>query len=332
MRPRLATALSTSVLAILLAACGGGGSSGDGSSVLMLDAANHVGAGQAALATGLQFEESSELIVGAQVQRQDDGALLELALDALRRVGPALSSSPPLATGVVITSTVRCDNAEGSYVLAVDDADHDNRFDAGDTATFTFTNCVLDGDAANGKVAIRVNALSGDLDGSVYDGRFTVTMTALSLTGASGSYTGNGALDVDLVGTAARTGSSRVATSGFTSTGRFGSVQSTRTITRFTVNESHVPEGAGERRTLRFEGTLSSTGLEGRSISVATTTPFVVAAGSLYPAQGQAVVSGAFGSTLRLTAVDATSVRFELDANGDGQYEQTSTRPWSELL
>lgn len=318
-------------LAALLAACGGGSSGADGSA-LALDAGNHVTAGQEALATGLQFEESRELVVGAQVQRQDDAAFLRLSMAALRQVGPALAALPQLASGVIITSTQRCDNDGGSYQLVVDDANNDNRFGAGDTATFTFSNCVLDGDGANGKVAIRVRALTGDLDTPVYDGRFTLTMTALSLTGASGSYTGDGQLELDLVGTADRTGSSRVAASAFNSTGRFGNVQSTRSIRSFTVTASRVPEGLGERRTIRFEGALASTGLGDRSVSVSTSQPFVITAGARYPSQGQAIVAGAQGSSVRVTAIDATAVRFELDADGNGSYETTTTRAWSELL
>lgn len=333
MRSRIRLASTAIGMATLLVACGGGGgSSGTDGSALALSAANHVLASQEALATGLQFGETTELIVGAQVQRADERALLDHALAALRHAGPALASLPTLAAGVIVTSTQRCDNDGGSYQLAIDDANHNNRFDAGDTATFTFTQCMLDGDSANGKVAIRVLALTGDLNTAVYDGRFALTMTALSLTGASGSYTGNGQLDLDLTGTAERTGSSRVATSDFTSTSRFGNVQSTRTIRGFTVAGSFVPEGLGERHTLRFDGTLSSTGLGARSITVTNSQPFVVAAGARYPSQGQAIVAGAQGGTVRVTVIDATGVRLELDADGDGSYELVTTRPWSELL
>lgn len=320
-------------LALALAACGGGGGGADADgNVLTLTAANHVAAGQAALATGLQFQEAGELVTGAQVQRLDDAGLLRLSLAVLRRQAGATIQGGALAAGVIVTSTLRCDNAEGSYVLAVDDADNNNRFGGGDTATFTFNNCTIDGDTANGKLAVRIQALTGDLNSSVYDGRFTLTFTALSLTGNSGSYTGDGVLDVNLASTAARTGSSRVAAASFTSVGRFANVQSTRTISNFSVDESHVPEGTGERQTVRFAGALSSTALDGRSISVSTSQPFVVPASSRYPAQGQAVVTGARGGSVRLTAIDATLVRFELDADGDGSYEQSSTRAWSELL
>jgi hypothetical protein len=331
MYPRLLAAPAALGLVLLLSACGGG-SAVEGTGPLVLSATNHVAAGQAALATGLQFEESRELIVGAEVRRASDGALLSLALAALRRVDAILPATPSLATGVVVTRMARCDNDAGSYTLAIDDADHDNRFGAGDTATFTFNDCVLDGDRANGKVAIRVRSLTGALDTPVHDGRLTVTMTSLALTGASGSYTGEGTLDVDLVGTAARTGSTRVATASFSASGRFGGTTSTRTIGPFSVQASHVPEGAGERRSIRFEGRLSSTGLGGRSIDIVTVQPFVIAGGARHPSQGQALVTGAGAGVLRVTALDATQVRFDLDADGDGVFEASGTRAWSDLL
>ena len=50
-----------------------------------------------------------------------------------------------------------------------------------------------------------------------------------------------------------------------------------------------------------------------------------------YPSSGQAVVTGAGGSKVRVTANSATSVTVSLDANGDGTYETSVNKPWSEL-
>jgi hypothetical protein len=157
-------------------------------------------------------------------------------------------------------------------------------------------------------------------------------MTNLALTGTSGAYTGDGQFDIALVGTAPHTGSSTVTASSFKSVGRFGGTSSTRTLTGFNVSESHVPEAGGERSTLRFEGTVTSSGLDNRSITLSTSTPFVVTGGTTYPSSGLAVVAGSGGGTVRITAVSATDVKFELDANGDGVFESTTTKKWSEVL
>ncbi|MFT3816997.1 MAG: hypothetical protein QM750_05125 [Rubrivivax sp.] len=329
-RPILLPFCALAAAALLTACGGGGGDAGAGSGRLPLSADNYVRAGQEALAAGLQFEESTELIVGAQVVRRSDASLLNVVLAALRSAGaPAL---PATATGVVITSSVDCDNAGGRYTLASNDANSNNRYDAGDSLTFTFSNCTLDGDTANGIAVITIKSLSGDLNSDVYNGSFGVTMTALALSGASGRYTGDGQFDVTLVGTAAHTGSETISVGSFKSVAVFGSQTSSRTLTNFTVNETHVPDGSGERSSVRFEGTVATTGFDDRSVVAATASPFVTGAGARYPSSGQALVTGLGSSALRVTVVDGSTVRFELDANGDGVYEATATRAWSELL
>ena len=316
--------------AALLAACGGGSSTG--SDKLALSADNYVRAGQEALAAGLQFEESTELIVGAQVVQRSDASLLNVALAALRSAagnGPAL---PATATGLVITSSFDCDNAGGRYTLAGNDANNNNLYDAGDTLTFTFSNCTLGGDTANGSAAITIKSLSGNLNSDVYNGSFGVTMTALALGGASGRYTGDGQFDVTLVGTAAHTGSETISAASFKSVAVFGSQTSSRRLSNFSVNETHVPDAGGQRSSIRFEGTVATAGFDNRSVAATTATPFVIAGGARYPSSGQAMVAGVALGVVRVTVVDASTVRFELDSNGDGFYETTTTRNWSELL
>jgi hypothetical protein len=43
------------------------------------------------------------------------------------------------------------------------------------------------------------------------------------------------------------------------------------------------------------------------------------------------VVTGAAGTHLRITALSATQVRLELDANGDGVYEGSGGFAWGSL-
>ncbi len=331
-RPPMLSSLSVLAATALLTACGGGDGSGSGSERLALSADNYVRAGQEVLAAGLQFEASTELIVGAQAVQRSDASLLKVALAALRAsagTGPAL---PSTATGLVVTSSITCDNPGGRYTVAGNDANNNNLYDAGDSLTFTFSNCTLGGDTANGTAVITIKSLSGDLNSDVYNGSFGLTMTALMLGGAAGRYTGDGQIDMTLVSTAAHTGSEIISASSFKSVAVFGSQTSSRSLSNFTVNESHVPDAGGERSSIRFDGTVATTGFDNRSIGATTATPFVIAGGSRYPSSGQAVVSGAGLSSVRVTVVDGNTVRFELDGNGDGVYEATTTRSWSELL
>jgi len=49
------------------------------------------------------------------------------------------------------------------------------------------------------------------------------------------------------------------------------------------------------------------------------------------PTSGTVLITG-YQSKLRMTVVNTTTVRLELDANNDGTYESTRDIPWSELL
>jgi hypothetical protein len=51
-----------------------------------------------------------------------------------------------------------------------------------------------------------------------------------------------------------------------------------------------------------------------------------------YPSSGVMVITGAANSQLKLTALSNTQVRQELDANGDGTYESSTTVNWNTLL
>lgn len=68
--------------------------------------------------------------------------------------------------------------------------------------------------------------------------------------------------------------------------------------------------------TVRFETTVAFTGASNR-----------------FPRAGELLIHGAAGSTVRLIAVDASTVRLETDANGDGTADPDLTRvmTWEEL-
>lgn len=76
---------------------------------------------------------------------------------------------------------------------------------------------------------------------------------------------------------------------------------------------------------------LSSTVLGG-VFQVVTETPFIIASGDTYPSTGVLTVTGADGNGVRLTTIDANTVRLDYEITGDGQFNDLPVqKDWSEL-
>jgi hypothetical protein len=52
----------------------------------------------------------------------------------------------------------------------------------------------------------------------------------------------------------------------------------------------------------------------------------------MYPYTGVLLISGASNSALRLTVLNNSQVQEELDADGNGIYESSTTLDWATLL
>lgn len=81
---------------------------------------------------------------------------------------------------------------------------------------------------------------------------------------------------------------------------------------------------------LSFDGSFSATSIGG-AVTLSTAQALVQSGDDDYPASGQVLVSGGAGSQLRVTVIDDTRLRLELDANGDGSFEGSSVVDWSAL-
>ncbi|MDA8179563.1 MAG: hypothetical protein M0T69_08515 [Deltaproteobacteria bacterium] len=63
-------------------------------------------------------------------------------------------------------------------------------------------------------------------------------------------------------------------------------------------------------------------------VVISTSTPFRFLAGSTYPSSGTMIVTGASNGRAKLTVVNSTSYTIDVDANGDGTYETSSSHTW----
>ena len=93
-------------------------------------------------------------------------------------------------------------------------------------------------------------------------------------------------------------------------------------IDNFTIN---VTEGLGYAdATLSGKFYLHDYGF----VVISTSTPFHFLAGNTYPSSGTMIVTGASNGRAKLTVLNSTSYTVDVDANGDGTYETSSSHTW----
>ena len=103
---------------------------------------------------------------------------------------------------------------------------------------------------------------------------------------------------------------------------------SSETLSNYSSSQTYDGNQVPAEYTLAASGTLDSTQLPG-PVRYATGPDFV-GFGENYPQQGTLTVTGD-ASSARLVAVDAENVRIDIDADGDGVYEESIELLWSEL-
>lgn len=331
-RLHLSTAFATAAAAVLTACGGGGGDSGTpgaGNTAAALTASNYTVAAQEALSSALQLTDTSGFVIGADARTVSEWRLTQQALAIGRTAWARAAARPQVVAGAVTTETLACENGDGSMTVRLDDANSNGTPDAGESFDVTATNCRIAGATANGRLSAVVRRAQGDIDGSVYTFVVAVTFDNFAVVDAAGTFSGSGTIEVALEGTGPDAGSATLAASNFTATARYGTTVSTRTLVSLTLRESHRGSGSAAVSTLTVEGTLLSSALDGKAITLVTLTPLTRLGTAPYPSSGALRVDGANGSNVRITAQSATTVFLELDADGNGSYETSTTRPWS---
>ncbi len=326
----------------LLAACGGGGGGGTPPSAALPDptapvatgatltSANYVAVAQETLSSSAYLTATTGLVTGAQVS--DPEVLIRFGRAQLSKVPGWLANAPAQAVGAVQTETGSCDGG-GSLSTAANDANGNLRVDAGDSAALTLNNCGFEGQVLNGKLVLTVISVTGNPDdGPPYS--LSVNLAFDNLTAQSPSVTsvGNGSMAMALTARGSNDQSLSLGTPSFALSTTYGGTTYGKVLTNYETSVEERPVDSGFTSTVSVKGTLSSSAFESKSISVATPTPFVTTSGQGYPGSGQLIVTGAAGSTLRITATNATTVLLELDADANGSYETIISKPWSEML
>ena len=316
----------------LLSACGGDDSPGQPSATpLAITSTNQTDVARASVNGPLAVSLASGSLGGggasaASVADRSHamGAALARVLQAAVGQRKGVASAGAHASAVSSSSSACTDG--GSLTTSFDDKDGNGQLTAGDVITAAFAQCADSSTfSINGTVVItlaatptqtQLSAAAQFQNVTVVDTGSTSTISgAVNLTETDTTTQSTTTLTVGGAGLAVG-----LSSTGYTDT--LGFDAGTAFMTSL--------DNASESATLSVNGGFSSH-LLGGHVAITTSTPLFQANTDDYPSSGVVLVTGASGSKLLLTVISSSQVQLQLDANGDGSYESTSTVAWSTL-
>ncbi len=325
-------------LCVALAGCGGGGggsSTPPPSGSVTITSANYPVVAQQALSGAFFMVDSASAAGGTPsatgVQASLTASPVQYALAQLPRLDLWFQSRPPVAAGVITTSTVNCTHG-GSLSVSVNDANNNSVLDAGDSFTMTMNNCQEGADTMKGTLQMTVNSLSGNIQTYVFSLGVTLTLTNLEVSNATTKVVGNGSLTETINSRRLYDQTVTVTTPALTLASTVAGSTHTVSLSSYTASQVLAPSGAGYTSSVSTNGNIVISDLGSDTLTVATLSPLVRFSTDSYPSSGQLSVADTGGRKVRLTVTNKTSVLIEADADANGSYELSTTKLWSELL
>ncbi|MEJ5999425.1 hypothetical protein [Paucibacter soli] len=335
-RHKLAILAATGTL--FLAACGGGGG-GDGGNgpgpapaptALAITSGNYQSVAQQSLSSSQYLLGSAGLVTGADAAAAP--SLLALAARQVQAL-PAWfrnKAGLPLVQGATTNQSTPC--AGGGRIDAVlTDANGNGKIDAGDGMAMTAVACKEDGVSMDGKMEITVTSASGEFGSNSFSAGLDLKLSGFTATTGISKVSGDGLIRVSLTASGANRMSLSMDVASFSSSGRVGGTDFSQKLENFALTLQTAPQGLGFQTSSTARGALTSSSLESKRINLETAVPLLQLSGRSDPSAGQLLVRGAADSLLRMTVQSDGRVLLELDADGNGQFELSSFKSWSEL-
>lgn len=334
------TLLVPLVLGATLAACGGGGGGGgEGEqqqfpSTINSSNAQDVAAHAYASSQELNDRRSAGGIMSTNAQAgapDTSRGLVDASLSLLYR-GLDAQAAGILATGVGATGTDswREDCSGGGSISYTVNFSDPNRVSNGDRLTMTANNCIENGVSLNGKISYLFGNVSGAIGSDMaWSATLGLTHSNFSVASNADAVRINGDLTMAYV-------QFNTTTADFSVTGR--SLQVTVIENSAVVIDQRLTAfdytGAinGSNITYSADYTLSGSfpNLGKATYTIDTVTPFQMMVGS-NPSAGVLTVTATDKTRLWLYAIDTTSVRLEIDNNGDDIVDEVIATTWAEL-
>lgn len=315
-------------LVLSLAACGGGGG-GDGgitppqaSPKLAISSANYQQVSSAAVSGAMFLQDSGSLVGGgprirAMAPLQQSAGLVRRAMSVAATVRPASSVQTSLACSL-----------GGQLQFTLTDANGDNQLNAGDSLVIEAQACREVDSTVSGRLTLNVASATGVFGSSSYSLSLQMSMVDFSVVSQGGTTVGRGSITLSLSQQATGAADLALDTVELNVTHTVAGTPSSETLSNTHLAVHIEPSG---RSSLTFGGSLKSSGFDNKLVDISTPTPWVQLPGDRYPSSGQLLIRGDAGSQVRVTVLNRSQVQLELDANGDGVFETSVIKAWTEL-
>jgi hypothetical protein len=322
-RPRLT--VSAIVLAVFAACGGGGGDGGAPAGTIDLSVANRDTVAHAVAAGAIGLGGADRVVSSAAVPV----ALRRATLSRAATIERPLAVIGPIDEPCTVSGLSR---------TTLDDRDNNGLPSVGDVLTIEFLQCkdVVD-ETVNGTLALTFTELSASGFGGM------LSLTSYSTVEQSGSlqhaFTMNGNAQLAYSEPSLSMATLRLTTDGpvtaVVSTPVFSDTVTLHSgfVQQSVIDMSVQPPAGGTTpgsATTTASGRLTSQAAGGE-VTVATTSSMVQYADDSFPRSGAVHITGRTGS-LQITALSAEQVQLDLDANGDGTYEDSTTQRWDWLI
>jgi hypothetical protein len=184
----------------------------------------------------------------------------------------------------------------------------------------------------NGGFSARINSVTGSFGIAPYSAGLTLTFSGFGVSALQFSGSMNGDLSMSITASSLRSSTATLTSSALTVSATYAGVARSRSLTNYSVNSTQTPNGLSFNTANTISGTVSSSALQSQSLTFSTPTPMVTRGLDVYPSSGVIVLTGGNNTRIRITALNNAQYQQELDANGDGVYETSSTNPWTTLF
>ncbi len=310
------------ILPFVVAACGGGGRQTIAPLMptVQITSANAVEVARVALSASLGLADVAGIGVGVLTAvPPEPTAPLSLQAQALRSLGELVGAGSTLAARV----SASIPGAEGGEAFRFfDDRDDDERVTTGDALTITFVAFAEDGLVLNGTLVFDDLVVEGDLvDGLSWIVQTRLDFLNLAITVGEVTETLDGAVRCRREKRATVMTLEMEVEAGFTVAGTVLEAGTKLAYHEYVLDFTFAQFA---------QGAVEDEAIGGRVLFL-TKVPFTGIQFLPDPSSGMLEVLGAGGSMLTITAIDFFNVEIAVDADGDGEAEETLSMEWSAL-